>query len=182
MSSDANSVEILNEPGVSSSWALHVYRFPGSESSTQPEPSRHHARTTLAIEQTIAADIEEFGAEVARVVHSFGGRDIHLRDGSRVEYRWQLVVCDWRCLDCTADTDALGEYYMLHDDLWERIHPEKQGHLCIACVECRLGRELVAADFIDVKVNTDAGLFHRGPRLTDRLARTAPVSRDERRP
>lgn len=182
MSSDANSIEILNEPGVSSSWALHVHRFLGREASKQPETERHPTMTTLAIEQTIAADIEQFGTEVARVVHSFGGRDIHLRDGSRVEYRWQLVVSDWRCLDCTVDTDALGEYYMLHDDLWERIHPDKLGKFCIACVERRLGRELVAPDFTDVKINTDAGLFYRSPRLTDRLAREASVSHDERRP
>jgi len=94
-------VEIRNNPGTSAGWALHVNRFPGGqETSRVPSApaaggwSGHPAPTTLAIEQIIAADIEEFETDVTRVVHSFGGRDVHLRDGSRVEYRWRLVTSD----------------------------------------------------------------------------------------
>lgn len=47
------------------------------------------------------------------MVHHLDGRDLHLRDGSRIQYRWQLVVSDYRCVDCGIDTDAIGEYHML---------------------------------------------------------------------
>jgi hypothetical protein len=167
MSRDADSVEVLYEPGVDVSWAIHVNHFTGDEPTA--ETTRIHAPTTLAVEAEIAARTAEHGPAVARVVHSFGGRDIHLRDGSRIEFRWQLVVSDWRCLDCRIDTDAISEYYMLHDEIWEQIQPDKDGHLCIACVEQRLGRELVAADFTDLPVNTNP-TFHRSPRLLDRLS------------
>lgn len=112
MSRDADSVEVLHEPGVDVSWAIHVNHFTGDEPTA--ETTRIHAPTTLAVEAEIAARTAEHGPAVARVAHSFGGRDIHLRDGSRIEFRWQLVVSDWRCLDCRIDTDAISEYYMLH--------------------------------------------------------------------
>lgn len=64
------------------------------------------------------------------------------------------------CLDCgrpTIDTD----YYMVTMRVWVqagmtptnepcRSHQE---FLCIACLETRLGRELVRADFADVPLN-----------------------------
>lgn len=167
MSRDADSVEVLYEPGVSVGWAICVEHFAGE--SLAEEVTRHYAPTTLAIEEIIAARLAEYGPAVARVVHSFGRRDIYLRDGSRIEYRWRLVVSDWRCLDCGIDTDALCEYYMIHDEIWEQIHPKNDGSLCIACVERRLGRELVATDFTDLPINTNPQLL-RSPRLADRLS------------
>lgn len=167
MSRDADSVEVLYEPGVSVGWAIRVEHFGGHEPLAVV--TRNYAPTTLAIEEIIAARIEEYGPAVARVVHSFGRRDIYLRDGSRIEYSWQLVVSDWRCLDCGIDTDALCEYYMIHDEIWEQIHPNNDGNLCIACVERRLGRELVSTDFTDLPINTNPQLL-RSPRLADRLS------------
>lgn len=173
MSNDADSFEVVCEPGVHAGWALRVDRFLGPKQ--QADTSRSYVSTTLAIEQVIGVQLEEYGTAVARVVHSFCGRDIHLRDGSRVEYRWELVVSDWRCMDCVADTDALGEYYMLRDELWEQVHPDNDGSLCIACVEGRLGRSLDASDFTDREINT-AATFHRSPTLTDRLGRVPSSS------
>lgn len=55
------------------------------------------------------------------------------------------------CFDCGFDTFDGGEYYMLHDRLWEKIAPEDKGDhdffLCIGCVENRLERELNKDDF-----------------------------------
>jgi hypothetical protein len=60
-----------------------------------------------------------------------------------------------RCLDCGANTIAIGEYYMLHDRVWLEANPGGWGMLCIGCVEERLDRRLVFADFMDVPVNRD---------------------------
>jgi hypothetical protein len=62
-----------------------------------------------------------------------------------------------RCLDCKEETtfraDKADEWYMVHNDLWLRAHPAKDGKLCIGCLERRLGRRLQPNDFTDVPVN-----------------------------
>jgi hypothetical protein len=55
-------------------------------------------------------------------------------------------MTSWDCLDCGKNT--WDEYYMLKDSLWEKIHPEISGMLCLDCAERRLGRKLVSADFM----------------------------------
>jgi hypothetical protein len=50
---------------------------------------------------------------------------------------------DLRCLDCRR----VGEWYMLRDPVWLEANPPDDGLLCPACVETRLGRQLVGADF-----------------------------------
>lgn len=166
--SKADNVEIVCEPGVSADWVLKVSSFAGAEPTAVATSSRSLLPTMLKVEQVLAACIAEQGANVARVVYTFGGRDIHLRDGSRIEYRWELAVCDWRCLDCKINTDAIDEYYMLQNEVWAEANPEIDGKLCISCVERRLGRILTAADFTGGKINTSTTLS-RSPRLIDRL-------------
>jgi hypothetical protein len=62
-----------------------------------------------------------------------------------------------RCLDCKEETtsraDRGNEYYMVHDALWLKAHPEGTGKLCIGCLEQRLGRRLMPEDFTDAIVN-----------------------------
>jgi hypothetical protein len=166
--SKADNVEIVCEPGVRARWVLEMNRFSGAESMTADTSSRSCLFTILKVEQVIATCIEEQGANVARVVHTFGGRDIYLRDGSRIEYRWELFVSDWRCLDCRINTDEIDEYYMLRNEVWTEANPKIDGQLCISCVERRLGRTLTAADFTGGRVNTSA-TRRRSPRLIDRL-------------
>jgi hypothetical protein len=65
------------------------------------------------------------------------------------------------CLDCGVNT-SVGDYYSLHDDVWQRAYPEgadpdDEGMLCIPCVERRLGRRLNALDFTDAPINFVAG-------------------------
>jgi hypothetical protein len=165
---EAGSVEVVCEPGVSAEWVLEVNSFDGAEPMAAGTSSRSCLSTMLEVEQEIAACIAEHAANVARVVYTFGGRDIHLRDGSRIEYRWVLVVCDWRCLDCGINTDAIDEYYMLRNEVWAEANPGIDGQLCISCVERRIGRTLTAADFTGGRVNTSTTL-RRSPRLIDRL-------------
>lgn len=51
------------------------------------------------------------------------------------------------CMDCTANTSELNEFYMLNDEIWLRAVPGRAGMLCIGCVEARLGRRLRGGDF-----------------------------------
>ncbi len=85
-------------------------------------------------------------------------------------------VIDWSCMDCGIDTDNVDgrghdEYYMIRDELWLKINPDRAGHLCIACVERRLGRRLTPVDFTDARVNRNR--HRRSQRLTLRLGHPA---------
>jgi hypothetical protein len=50
------------------------------------------------------------------------------------------------CRDCDS---ADPEVYWLRNDLWLRAVPTRRGNLCLACLARRLGRPLVAEDFVD---------------------------------
>ena len=52
------------------------------------------------------------------------------------------------CIDC--DEKIVREYYMVQHELWAEYvgHPDA-GQLCIGCLEGRMGRQLVPADFLD---------------------------------
>ena len=117
----------------------------------------------------IADRLTAFGDLVARIVHTLGARGIQLRNGSRIRISWEPVVADWRCLDCSVDTDAIDEYYMVLDTVWESAtNGDADGHLCVECLERRLGRTLRASDFSDREVNTNPRM-RRSPRLAARL-------------
>jgi hypothetical protein len=61
--------------------------------------------------------------------------------------RVRLMAGNGARLDCDADTDAINEFYLLHDRLWRRVNPAEAGMLCLSCCEQRLGRKLRRADF-----------------------------------
>jgi hypothetical protein len=168
-----DSVEIVCDPSVTVVWAVVATTYPAAGGETTV--SRHTATTTLLVETLIAEHLQGWGDDVARIEHSFHGRDVHLRDGARVEYRWQCYITDWRCLDCGVNTSEIDEYYMLHDPIWHQANPNDDGMLCIGCVESRLGRPLRATDFTPTRVN-DATVHHRSSRMIDRLRRRDPAS------
>jgi hypothetical protein len=82
-----------------------------------------------------------------------------------------------KCHDCHVTVHCVhpehdSEDFMVHDKLW----PDGVRFLCIGCLETRLGRQLVATDFIDCPLNDpDIELYGervwtwRSPRLQDRL-------------
>lgn len=160
--------EIICEPGVHTGWVLYLGEaLPANEEADVT--TRSYVSTLLELEEAIADRVAAFGDSVARVVHTFGARDVHLRNGSRIRIRWEPVVADWRCLDCGVDTDAIDEYYMVLDPIWESATDGgADGHLCIECLERRLGRALRASDFSALEVNTNSRM-PRSPRLADRL-------------
>jgi hypothetical protein len=62
-------------------------------------------------------------------------------------------------VDCGRDTVPADlsevEYYMVHNEMWAAAgmgHP-RGGMLCVGCLEGRLDRELVPADFTNVVAN-----------------------------
>lgn len=74
---------------------------------------------------------------------------------------------DWECKDCGVDTR--NEYYMVHDSIWKSAGlPLDGGLLCVSCLEQRLGRGLIAADFTSYPVN----IPHKGmsAKLLSRLS------------
>lgn len=81
------------------------------------------------------------------------------------------IIDDSHCVICGVNTSGfrgIGEYYMVHDDIWKQ-HGCHRGMLCIGCLESRLGRFLVASDFTDCPVNRDDDWI-RSVRLQDRLS------------
>lgn len=87
------------------------------------------------------------------------------------------------CLDCKRCTRCMGEYYMVHDELWE-MAGGKRGCLCIGCLEARLNAiygepmQLDSRDFFcapinnpfhPLMVNRGGGGYGWSERLLDRL-------------
>ena len=64
----------------------------------------------------------------------------------------------FNCDDCGNDTSpstGIAEYYMVADGVWQEgvAKGKPVDTLCIGCLEKRLGRELVAADFSGYPLN-----------------------------
>lgn len=73
------------------------------------------------------------------------------------------------CFDCSVDTLALHEYYMVHAELWESVvQDDEVAFLCVGCLEVRIGRRLVPTDFTEVPINY---LTNKSDRLMERLGR-----------
>ncbi|MGY3409161.1 hypothetical protein ACVWZV_005274 [Bradyrhizobium sp. GM5.1] len=75
-----------------------------------------------------------------------------------------------KCLDCgrqTTFTREGDEYYMVHDEVWQRANPTGEGMLCVGCLEGRLGRQLSAEDFTDCPLNEN--MHGKSDRLIARL-------------
>jgi hypothetical protein len=83
------------------------------------------------------------------------------------------------CNDCGVNTipatnerggtpKGCCEYYMVHDELWAKAGM-KNGFLCVGCLEQRLGRELIAGDFVNNFIQNDPDFSLHTPRLRSRL-------------
>jgi Protein of unknown function (DUF2695) len=72
-------------------------------------------------------------------------------------------LVDFSCKDCGCDYD---ENYMVHEKLW-KTHGVGDDHLCIGCLEKRIGRQLRRQDFIDAPINEIVSRMSL--RLQDRL-------------
>jgi hypothetical protein len=110
----------------------------------------------------------------------------------RAQHEWP--VCTTSCADCSIGTITIGEWYVVHDEVWEQAWRGRRKSwtgrvpgteiLCIGCLERRIGRTLVASDFIpDVPAN-DPNNGNGSERLRDRLiaADSTPPKRKRGRP
>ena len=82
----------------------------------------------------------------------------------------------FNCRDCGINTIAIQEYYMVQKPLWNE-HGVPKGMLCIGCLEKRVGRKLVPADFTDARINWSVPGCH-SPRLADRIGDNHPPFHD----
>lgn len=72
------------------------------------------------------------------------------------------------CVDCNFDTFEDDERYMVDSRLWKMSGIDPQGsHLCIGCLEKRLGRQLYPDDFTICLLNR--GWHLHSPRLASRI-------------
>lgn len=55
-----------------------------------------------------------------------------------------------RCLECG---ELVNDSYMVHDEIWRTVAPNRGGHLHLECVEKRLGRKLEIGDFTPAPIN-----------------------------
>lgn len=86
-----------------------------------------------------------------------------------------LDIRIFACIDCGACTNCNGEYYMVHDEVWEAANPKRKGMLCVGCLELRLNRLLTKDDFTDAPVNV-FWLTVGSTRLKNRLTSEAAAA------
>ena len=70
--------------------------------------------------------------------------------------RWWACKCCGK--DCYADNK---DYYMLKDEVWEKIFPRKKGMLCMSCAEGCLGRKLQKEDILVCRLTAEDNLYTR---------------------
>lgn len=75
---------------------------------------------------------------------------------SRLPRRWWACKCCGK--DCYADNK---DYYMLKDEVWEKIFPMNNGMLCMSCAESRLGRKLQKEDILVCRLTTEDNFYTR---------------------
>lgn len=59
---------------------------------------------------------------------------------------------------------------MVQNSVWQKALPDgrqRRTMLCVGCLEARIGRQLVGADFIDAPINK--GVFPLSARILDRM-------------
>jgi hypothetical protein len=86
--------------------------------------------------------------------------------------RLRTALAQTACADCGVDTMAIGDFYAVKDNIWQRAWESRRGNyeiphrqfLCLGCLEDRLGYTLMRDDFIDALVN-----HPKNPNLSKRL-------------
>jgi hypothetical protein len=119
---------------------------------------------------------EEVIDDIARIVaRAYTAQVLDLQDAIQVAYagvdveeaaRDAALERRFHCLDCDVHTSAIGEYYMLRDEVWLEANPDGDGMLCVGCLEKRLGRRLEPTDFTE---STHNFVDRASPRLRSRV-------------
>jgi hypothetical protein len=118
---------------------------------------------------------ERIGRKLRRA-DFFAGMVNH-SDRNDMSDRLRDRLADEPCVDCHIDTRAIGEWYIVTNDVWEeawRDHtpPKRQQPiLCIGCLEQRIGRTLQKPDFAAGAAVNDPTFGEHSERFLNRLAR-----------
>lgn len=87
----------------------------------------------------------------------------------------QIIFNNFLCADCKVDTQLIGEYYMLKNEVWKMIVKKNEKcMLCIGCVEERLAKKfgkpsmLTFSAFLHCPLNCQP-LIYRSHRLVQRM-------------
>lgn len=96
-----------------------------------------------------------------------GLADYRLEDALSIYIQAHHALQDVTCQACDVDTIETGEYYMVTNELWKRYGCGR-GMLCLGCLEERMGRKLIAADFTKAQIN-DSDKLDISERMKDRL-------------
>lgn len=84
------------------------------------------------------------------------------------------------CDDCSVDIKRLREYhYRIKSEIWLKVAKSSE-HLCVGCLEERLGRELCPDDFTNESINR-RNQFKKSARLVNRLSKEIHQAKLERR-
>lgn len=66
----------------------------------------------------------------------------------------RLSKIDSKCMDCKIETMRNNNYYMIHNELWNKFATaDGKGFLCVECLEKRMGRKLTKEDLTDCIAN-----------------------------
>jgi hypothetical protein len=109
------------------------------------DPGPWNEPVTLDLIMDMTAETNDLVRRIVVAIEEATGKKI------RDEYYAPSLCAD--CGMCTSPYDSFGEaipgaweHYMVHDHVWAEAGMDK-GHLCIGCLETRLGRELASEDF-----------------------------------
>jgi hypothetical protein len=81
------------------------------------------------------------------------------------------------CKDCGIHTAGI-EYYMVHDTVWKKAGMDR-GCLCLTCLETRLGRPLVKADFPPYPINTSQYQFTHGREPSKKIIKLLQLTQEK---
>lgn len=160
---DTDHYEYEIAPEVSVLWGLAaVQTLPDG---TESDWINYEVNSRMEAEAAIEEAIRNEASAPTCITASLLSTTVHFVDGSQMDFWILLDVTDWRCLDCRVDMRTVDEYYLLRDELWLSVVPDRVGHLCIGCVETRLGRQLSPDDFQPGRASLDG---RYSARLRDR--------------
>lgn len=108
----------------------------------------HRTLSSLALDvELLRRDVENLGGAVDELREAIDSLNYGVVD----ELKEMLITDRMRCADCGGDT--AGDGYMVRDDIWAQARAPRLGRLHTACLEKRLGRQLVDQDYTDAPIN-----------------------------
>ena len=129
-----------------------------------------HNRNPTALNMDFEDLMNKWGLSTVELLAAAGEFTVNYNDA---------VNDSFLCVDCSRHTGAIGDYYMVSDEVWAQAHPNDDGMLCGKCLSKRLGRPLYADDFPeDIPLNQALrdGTWRCSDYLRKAMKRARPTS------